>query len=116
MLIIAVLICSHFGKRHGDHKIAHSSYERRLDDMKAKEIEEARGKFGPVAVRALAVGAQSIGAAAAGAIAISALTVGFIAIGRLVIGRAKIKRLEIGELRVTRLRVSESLETPNQYR
>ena len=70
--------------------------------MKSNEIDEIQGSFGPVAIRALAVGAQSIGAIAVGAIALSAVAIGFIAIGRLVIGRAKIKRLEIGELRVTR--------------
>ena len=30
--------------------------------MKRNEIEETRGTFGPIAIRALAVGAQSIGA------------------------------------------------------
>ena len=58
--------------------------------MKSKEIEEIQGSFGPVALRALAVGAQSIGAIAVGAVALSAVAIGFIAIGRLVIGRAKI--------------------------
>ena len=82
--------------------------------MKSNEIEEVRGQFGPIAIRALAVGAQSIGAVAVGAIAVSALALGFIGIGRLVIGRAKIKRLEIGELRVTRLHVTESIDTPPQ--
>ena|ERR1043166_2401348 len=42
--------------------------------MKSKAIEETNGKFGPVAIRALAVGAQSIGAIAAGALAIGAVT------------------------------------------
>ena len=79
--------------------------------MKVKEIEEPRGTFGPIAIRALAVGAQSIGAVAVGAVALSAVAIGFIAIGRLVIGRAKIKRLEIGELRVTRLHVTDSMIT-----
>ena len=32
--------------------------------MKSNEIEEIRGSFGPIAIRALAVGAQSIGAIA----------------------------------------------------
>jgi hypothetical protein len=64
--------------------------------MKSKEIEEVRGTFGPVAIRALAAG--------------------FIAIGRLVIGHAKIKRLEIGELRVTRLHVTDSMVMPPQPR
>jgi len=34
--------------------------------MKSKEIEEAQGTIGPIAIRALAVGAQSIGAIAVG--------------------------------------------------
>src|SRR6185503_16686323 len=76
--------------------------------MKSNEIEDIRGSFGPVAIRALAVGAQSVGAIAVGAVALSAVAIGFIAIGRLVIGHAKIKRLEIGELRVTRLHVTDS--------
>ena len=80
--------------------------------MKSNEIEETRGTIGPIAIRALAVGAQSIGAIAVGAVALSAVAIGFIAIGRLVIGHAKIKRLEIGELRVTRLHVTDSIITP----
>ena len=80
--------------------------------MKSNEIEETRGTIGPIAIRALAVGAQSIGAIAVGAVALSAVAIGFIAIGRLVIGHAKIKRLEIGELRVTRLHVTDSIVTP----
>ena len=46
--------------------------------MKSDEIEEIRGAFGPVAIRALAVGAQSIGAIAVGAVALSAIAIGFI--------------------------------------
>ena len=80
--------------------------------MKSDQLEEAPKKFGPVAIRALAICAQSIGAIAAGALAIGAVTLGVVAIGRLVIGRAKIKRLEIGELRVTRLNVTDSMVTP----
>ena len=51
--------------------------------MKSNEIEETGGKFGPVAIRALAVGAQSMGAIAACALAIGAVTLGIVAIGRL---------------------------------
>ena len=50
--------------------------------MKSDELEKAPKKFGPVAVRALAMGAQSIGAIAAGALAIGAVT--------LEIGRAHV--------------------------
>ena len=99
-----------------DNGTAARLHKRGISMMNSNEIEEAPKKFGPVAIRALAVGAQSIGAIAAGAIAIGAVTLGLVAIGRLVVGRAKIKRLEIGELRVTRLHVTESLHTPNQYR
>src|SRR4029078_11865240 len=84
--------------------------------MKSNEIEEVRGAFGPIAIRALAVGAQSVGAIAVGAVPLSAVAIGFIAIGRLVIGRAKIKRLEIGELRVTRLHVTDAIVMPNHPR
>ena len=54
--------------------------------MKSNDTDEAGGRFGPVAIRALAVGAQSIGAIAAGAFAIGAVTLGVVAIGRLVVG------------------------------
>jgi len=84
--------------------------------MKINDIEETADKFGPIAIRALAIGAQEGVSIAAVAIAVGALTLGLVAVGRLVIARAKIKRLEIGVLRLTRLHVSESLETPNQYR
>jgi len=46
--------------------------------MKSNEIDEIQGSFGPVAIRALAVGAQSIGAIAIGAVALSAVAIGFI--------------------------------------
>ena len=46
--------------------------------MKSNDIEEAGGRFGPVAIRVLAVGAQSIGTIAVGAIAVGALSAGFI--------------------------------------
>ena len=45
--------------------------------MKSNEIEEIQGSFGPIALRALAVGAQSIGAIAVGAVALSAVAIGF---------------------------------------
>lgn len=64
-------------------------------------------RFGPIAVRAAALGAVSMGAYAVGALAIGALAVGTFVAGRLSVGRAqfrdvRIDRLSVGELVIER--------------
>ncbi len=80
-----------------------------------ERLSERLKDFGPVRIRALAIGAQSVGALALGAVAIGTIALGVVAIGRLVIGRAKIRRLEIDELVVRRLRVTDALEKPETF-
>jgi hypothetical protein len=64
-------------------------------------------RFGPIALRAAAIGAASSGAFAVGALAVGAIAVGAFTAGRVSVRRAyfkdvRIDRLTVGELNLER--------------